>query len=200
MDAIKTIDAGNGVRVHIYQDENPMTPREWDNLGTMVCFHPRYKLGDTGHGFTPDTLQDKLKEPGLVWLSLYLYDHSGISISSGPPSLRKDPNHYPMDPGGWDTSLIGAIFADAETIKREYGDAPDAGERALACLRGEVETYNQYLTGDVYGYVIEDAAGKHLDSCWGFYGEEDAEDEAIHQAEWYAKRTHDREYGYCLTF
>ena len=168
MDAIKTIDAGNGVTVKIYQDDSSMSPREWDNLGTMVCFHRDYNLGDTGHGFTPDTLRDKLKEPGIIWSSLYLYDHSGISISCGAPSLVKDSNHYPFDPGGWDTSLIGAIFCDTETIKREYGDAPDAQERVLNCLRGEVKVYNQYLTGDVYGYMIEDAAGKHLDSCWGF--------------------------------
>ncbi len=179
MEPIKTIDAGNGVTVKIYQDEDPVSPREWDNLGTMVCFHPHHNLGDEKHGFTPGTLAEKVKEPGLVWLSLYLYDHSGISISAGPPSLRKDNNHFPFDSGGWDTSLIGAIFADAETIKKEFGDAPDAGERALACLRGEVETYNQFLTGDVYGFVIEDAAGEHLDSCWGFYGIEDCEHEAL---------------------
>ncbi len=218
MEPIKTIDAGNGVTVKIYQDEDPDSPREWDNLGTMVCFHRDHTLGDEKHGFTPDTLQDKLKEPGLVWLSLYLYDHSGISISCGGPSLRKDNNHYPMDPGGWDTSLIGAIFVDAETIKEEMARPlrlrkgqinPDLApikhitrrvrERVLACLRGEVETYNQYLTGDVYGYVIEDVVGKHLDGCWGYYGGiEYCESEAMSAAAGHVERVHDREYGYCL--
>lgn len=179
MEPIKTIDAGHGITVKIYPDGTPESPREWDNLGTMACFHPRYTLGDRDHGFTPDTLREKLGEPGVIWLSLYLYDHSGISISCGGPSLVRDRNHYPFDPGGWDTSLIGAIFVDRERIKREYGDDPDAWERALARLRGEVETYNQFLTGDMYGYVIEDAAGKHLDSCWGFYGDEYCESEAM---------------------
>ncbi|MFA5186660.1 MAG: hypothetical protein WC551_09310 [Patescibacteria group bacterium] len=218
MDAIKTIDAGNGVRVLLYQDQDPQSPREWDNLGTMVCFHRGYDLGDTGHGFTPETLRDKLAEPGMVWLSLYLYDHSGISISCGAPSLVKDNSHYWFDVGGWDTSLIGAIFVDAETIKREMARPgklrPDGvnheiheikhitkhdRERALNCLREEVETYNQFLTGDVYGYVIEDAAGNNLDSCWGFYGEEDCEDEAMSAAAWHVQKIHDREYGYCIT-
>ena len=34
------------VRLSIYLDESPESPREWDNLGTMVCAHRRYSLGD----------------------------------------------------------------------------------------------------------------------------------------------------------
>ena len=30
----------------IVQDTDPESPRTWDNLGTMVCFHKRYELGD----------------------------------------------------------------------------------------------------------------------------------------------------------
>jgi len=31
----------------IEQDTDPMNPRtDWDNLGTMVCFHKLYDLGD----------------------------------------------------------------------------------------------------------------------------------------------------------
>jgi len=32
--------------VRIRQDVEPMDPREWGNLGTMVCWHRRYVLGD----------------------------------------------------------------------------------------------------------------------------------------------------------
>ena len=39
-------------------------------------------------------------------------------------------------------------------------------------LKGEVETYDQYLTGQVYGFTISEEEGDEdeLDSCWGFYG------------------------------
>jgi len=30
----------------IVADMNPESPREWDNVGTMVCSHRRYNLGD----------------------------------------------------------------------------------------------------------------------------------------------------------
>ncbi len=33
-------------RLKIYQDDNTDSPRSWDNLGTMICFHRRYNLGD----------------------------------------------------------------------------------------------------------------------------------------------------------
>ena len=38
--------------------------------------------------------------------------------------------------------------------------------------------YDQYLTGQVYGYVVEDQERNRLDSCWGFYGIEDVKAEA----------------------
>ena len=30
----------------IIQDVDAEDPRNWDNLGTMICFHRRYSLGD----------------------------------------------------------------------------------------------------------------------------------------------------------
>jgi hypothetical protein len=34
-------------------DDNPIDPREWDNLGKMVCWHGRYNLGDK-HSYSCD--------------------------------------------------------------------------------------------------------------------------------------------------
>ena len=62
-------------------------------------------------------------------------------------------------------------------------------------LKGEVETYDQYLTGDVYGYKVYEVSEcdhghehkNELDSCWGFYGEEDCMDEAKSIVQYYMK-------------
>jgi len=53
-------------------------------------------------------------------------------------------------------------------------------ERAEKHLIGEVKTYDQYVTGDVYGFKLKtvstcDKGHEHkeeeeIDSCWGFYG------------------------------
>ena len=50
----------------------------------------------------------------------------------------------------------------------------------MACiaLKDEVEVYDQYIRGDVYGFIIEDLQGNNVDSCWGFYGWEAAAEQA----------------------
>ncbi len=32
--------------LRIYRDEHADSPREWENMGKMVCWHRRYTLGD----------------------------------------------------------------------------------------------------------------------------------------------------------
>jgi len=46
--------------------------------------------------------------------------------------------------------------------------------KALKIAQGEVETYDQFLRGEVYGYKIDEDG----DSCWGFYGVEDCLEDA----------------------
>lgn len=54
---------GKDVAVLIQLDEYPKSPREWDNLGTMVCFHRDYKLGDPCNYKCPqDFFADLIKE------------------------------------------------------------------------------------------------------------------------------------------
>ena len=151
--------------VKVVQDDNPMNPRtEWDNLCTMVCFHRRYNLGDMNHGFTPDSIREYLSEnkKTVFWKPLYLYDHSGITISTGPFSCP------------WDSGQVGYIFVERDRFLKEFGFkrmSKKAKERLEVLLTGEVEDYDNFLTGEVYGYMVEDETGDVIDSCWGFNGE-----------------------------
>ena len=43
---MKNIIENEKYKLEIFDDLNPCSPREFDNLGTMVCFHRRYNLGD----------------------------------------------------------------------------------------------------------------------------------------------------------
>lgn len=45
--------------------------------------------------------------------------------------------------------------------------------KARKILQQEVETYNDYVSGNVYGYTITQDGGDELDldSCWGFFGD-----------------------------
>ena len=84
--------------------------------------------------------------------------HSGVWLS-----LR---HSFDCDPGGWDTSHVGAVLVSKE-------EWPDRA-KAIEAAEGLVETWNQYLSGDVYGCVVEyyDKKKQQIDhdSCWGFYG------------------------------
>jgi hypothetical protein len=207
-------------RVRIVTDSDYENPRDWEcHAGRMICWHPRYNLGDDHEYGDPakfqrelaceadDDLEEKLDRldndvwealynrayengcddydsraeyanrfvrpridklidaamEGCVILPLYLMDHSGITMSVGPFAC------------GWDSGQVGWIICDKETIDRDFNGDRDLAEK---CLLAEVMTYDQYLTGDVYGFIVEERdeddegeeAWEHVDSCWGFYG------------------------------
>lgn len=188
MDA-ETIDY-KGYTLHIQYDD-PESPREWDNLGTMVCSHRRYSLGDSHHDYE-QTVQSMLQYSGyvsmpdlikaiednegpIVWLPLYLYDHGGITMyTTGDTSYHQHE--------GWDSGTVGLIYVSRAKIRKEYGVkhvSPQLLQRVIFYLKGEVTTYDEYLTGQVYGYTIDDPDGEEIDdSCWGFYGMSYCIDEA----------------------
>jgi hypothetical protein len=148
----------------------------------MVCRHREYKLGDEEPS---DRFQDI---PTLarfcagtsgIWMPLYLLDHSGLWMRTGK---------FHEDTGGWDTSLVGIIFVTKQGIIDEFGDdSPESRELAAKLLQSEVETYNQYLSHDVYGYVVEDDEENNVDSCWGFFGWEYAKEEAKRALHYYVE-------------
>jgi hypothetical protein len=164
MSAIETIEY-KGYTIKTYQDEDAESPREWDNLGTMTCFHDRYNLGDK-HNMAVEELIETAKRPDVIALPLVLLDHSGLWMRVGR-SFREDP-------GGWDTSRVGYIWVDYATIRKEYNIkhiTDKIKEKVRGILENEVKTYSDYLEGNVYGYNVEDSDGDIHDSCWGYFGD-----------------------------
>lgn len=137
----------------------------------MVCFHSRYDLGDDHDidhndydGF--DEMEEAIMrdEKPLVIEPLYLYDHSGITISTEPFGCR------------WDSGQVGFVYITQENID-SYGLViggeetwNDYLQRLSLRLRNEVKIYDDYISGEVYHYMIEDEDGDVVDSCGGFYG------------------------------
>lgn len=190
-----------------------LNPRkEWDNFGTMTCWSRHFLLGDE-HKF-PDVrsfLMDIAKnlDPDFdadadhtkeylfsifdeytYNLPLYLYNHSSLAISSVPFS----------DP--WDSGQCGYIYVPKGQASSEYNHAEHSDGYseealrtwALSLLKAEVDTYNAYLQGDVWGVCFETyydarrpedtgpvwvrfhSANKLNieESVWGYYGENEA--------------------------
>jgi len=154
--------------LNISIDESPESPREWDNMGTMICSHRRYDLGDKHEiNFDDYSGWDEAKKAIIkkydvaVILPLYLYDHSGITMATTPFSCR------------WDSGQVGFIVVSKKKLREEYSVKRITKkhiEKVTTYLKGEVETYDTYLRGDVYSFEVTDKEGNHIDSCSGFYG------------------------------
>ncbi|MDI3258402.1 MAG: hypothetical protein QJR02_01765 [Sinobacteraceae bacterium] len=174
----ETVDVSPATRyrIELVADDQAESPREWDNVAEMWCWHRRYNLGDRKPRYSEDFaasadgIRELIEDQGdevLAIRPLFLYDHSGITISTKPFSCR------------WDSGQVGWVFVRASKADSEG----KSGDRAWAeaMIEGEVETYDQFLRGDVYGYRLFretlDVDGEvedddELASCWGFYGED----------------------------
>lgn len=182
MEPIKTCEK-DGKILRIYQDEFPENPREWDNLGTMLCFHKRYKLGDETDlksvDFSSwDEIEEYLfKEKGaVIALPLYLYDHSGLYMKVGSWHGLLSQGHAEFDSG-----QVGFIYTTGERIRKEFDKkriTEKLIDKAEEILRQEVKGYAQYLGGDIYFYQVlqpekcptcGNVEDKVLDACGGYY-------------------------------
>lgn len=179
-----TYAVGNA-KIHIRRDSDPLNPRtEWDNAWTWYSNSSRHFFDrENGKALTlSDILPDDYRDEDhlnetldeavlrnnhelLDAVKIYMYEHSGVTVSLGSFS----------DP--WDSG-VGAVAVITRKKAEECwpdlkGDDEKLKEAAYNCLKSEVETFDRYLQNEVYGYVVESEDGEG-DSCWGFY--EDPED------------------------
>jgi hypothetical protein len=166
-------------RVRIVQDQDAQSPRENDNLGTMACWHRRYKLGDVQPLETPAEYIESLPK-GSIILPLFLFDHSGITISTSSERFRA------QDSAGWDWGKVGIIHVSPQQMRENFLTkrlTAKHRETATQVLISEVEEYDTFLTGECYGYIVEEAEvddefededeeieWERVDDCWGFLG------------------------------
>lgn len=141
-----------GCTVRIMQEEDPSfgDPRDADNLGTMVCWHPDYVLGDeqiggsrgavktafeTERGRTDFESMEQIERylrvarGAVVVLPLYLLDHSGISMSAGSNTVGRGDTAIPGggsdswgNSRGWDTTMCGFIYTTKDRIRELCGE------------------------------------------------------------------------------
>lgn len=159
--------------VEVTQDTDPISPADWDNLGEIVySVHSRYVLG------TKSATQGELKDIArqieigtLIGLPVYAYIHGDVKIRAA------DSNPFSCP---WDSGQSGFVYAPREQVFREYGGkrmTKRIREAAKNLLRQEVETFSQYLEGDVW-VITHWKDGEVEDCCGGYYGYEYAVQEA----------------------
>ena len=166
---MKNIIENEKYKLEIFDDLNPCSPREFDNLGTMVCFHRRYNLGDETELKSSDfssweELENYLykEENALIAIPVFMYDHSGLWINTTGFSCP------------WDSGQVGYIYVSKEKVRREYSCkriSKKLKEMIREILCSEVDLYNDYLSGNVYGFTLTDKENaEEIDSSCGFYG------------------------------
>jgi len=190
-DAIKTF-MHNGLTVKIHHDTDPVNPiKDYDVLSTLLCWHRRYDLGhERIEQMTAKEVIRRYRNVGekvLAILPLYLYDHSGITMNTTGFSCGWDSGQV-----GWavvtrtSAEAMGCVGVHHNHVRNADGthtaveDGTWDKARLEEGIRQDVESYDHYLTGECYGYVIEGRDGDELASCWGFLG--DMESNCVEEA------------------
>lgn len=175
------------------QSDSAENPREWDNLGTFVCFERNSSGADETHndpeqyliemieqfndGFE-QRLIDKDESLSLdvlleiaanhyVILPVYKYEHSGVAYSTTPFSCR------------WDSGQTGFIYAAKDKLRKDYDWKRITNARRKEVegwLAGEIKVFSQWANGNVYGFQLyyhdvekPYSSVEAQDSCSGFY-------------------------------
>lgn len=169
MSAVETIDLGRGLHACIYHDADVERPFADDDDVQIVVLHCRYIDPSRAEcGRDPDEVAAWGRENAPEWFTipLFLYEHSGTAYRVG----YCNPFHC-----RWDSGRVGII-----ALRRErWGSGCDPDDKLLAYAQSIAETYAEWANGECYGYVISDAGGKELDSCWGFIGFDAVREEAV---------------------
>ncbi len=169
--------------VHIvYDPEGGWDPREGDNLMEIMHWHRRYDFGERAPdhlGSIEDVHKWLKKEYKAVnILPLMIYDHSGVTLWVGDDMPRGIPGEHV----GWDTGQVGFIYTTPERI--ELLGTPK--NRVDELLRAELKEWDDYMNGNIFGFVIEDADGHELERGGGFIGDPKyALEEADGWIKWY---------------
>jgi hypothetical protein len=162
-------DVGN-YRIKIYNDTDPKQPENENDDAFLVYGHRDFTVLRDGFNARDvfEGVERKKTYKGYWVFKVYAYIHGGVALSVGS-------HNFPD--ARWDVSMNGFAL-----VKRQKGYYIE--EKALILAKSIVEEWNQYLSDDVYGYKIfnlglDGKKGDEVDSCWGFYGEDECMSEAV---------------------
>lgn len=151
------------VPIKIYRDLSPTNPRNFDNLGIMACSWGKRKLGDREINRKDylnwgEVKTDIVNNNNVAEIyPLHAYEHGLTRIKIGSFGGRLPQGHVRFD-----SAKVGFIYTTQERVNEMGVDNDRVGQ----ILRREVDIYDNYLSGQVYGFVVDDTG----EGRWGFYG------------------------------
>ena len=185
-----------GYRIELVVDQDAQSPDDWEDPACVIVTTRNRYFEHVPKGWDLDSIRDESKQRGAFRIyrrngvnwrvyPLYMYAHSGVALSISRQGQFSDP---------WDSGQVGFICINHKELKNNRATT------SIEAAKGYVETWNQYLSGDVWGYIVssldnsvqctcaidESECGRHgetlsyveLDSCWGMYGKEYCQKEA----------------------
>jgi len=180
-------------KLKIERDEFGESPDSWQDTNIFLVYDHR-QFDVKRKGFEPRAIYDHLNAKEIIvknergdeletyqddldpkYEDYYIfgvdaYIHSGVVLS------LTDDRDFPDRQ--WDVSTTGYILAS----KQEYKDE-EIARNGAKCL---IDTWNQYISGDVWGYQVvkettcnccNNTKEEFVDSCWGFYGLEECKEQ-----------------------
>lgn len=185
MDSIHD-ESYKGFTIKIYPDDSAENPRQmFDHLGTItMCNIPHRSIDLTEkHAVTleePRGTVSDLKPGYFQYRCLRFFNDVALALPLWYSSRGIAADDYPLSSKDNDDPA-GFIYVTKTKMREEYGnlaETPEALDQARICLVGEIEELAAYLSGECYGYQITrediDEGDPIIDSCWGYYGLDDA--------------------------
>lgn len=148
-----------GHSIDIYQDENYQSPDDWgDEEVFLVHYHKDFEVRRDDIVSKDEMIKwyngekiELTKQYHIFLVKAYI--HSGVVLA-----LEKSGRIFPDEQ--WDVSRCGCVLVSKKTAKIKA--------KAYKLAEGLIETWNDNLSGNVFGYMVDDK-----DGCWGFYGDYD---------------------------
>ena len=180
--AIETFKLENGVYIEIEHDQDCDSPYDGDDGIKIVILHRNYTNPNKDVGTTADEVLEWCKDNAREWFitNLFMYEHGNVALRAGERNPFGDP---------WDSGQVGIVALK----KSEWGKGKgERNAKRLEYAKNAAEHYGQWMNGECYGFIIKNADDEELDSCWGFIGMDDVEQEARASAEHYVKEEGER--------
>jgi len=175
-----------GFEIKVEREHYPEDPRYfYDYAGRIATYN------DSHVGFNECELIGATAKNGyLSWSSELKWYIFNVKMHAILPLYESNGIYSTESVQG---NQIGFIYMPKDRFKERYfnqdcipdiykKDNPDITIRQVCeiILKGEVETFNDYKNGEVYGWTIE--FPEETESCWGYYGEDHEKSGVIESA------------------
>lgn len=156
-------------------------PNEFHSAPEFIDFH----LGEGSFDrYRADCLHKKM---GVVQFADYLCDllntRKGI-VAFPILSQEHSSIHYYLGRSidRWEGSIAGFAWVEKSKLYTEYSVSKISAkllERMKKYVSSELDMYNKWVNGEVFGYQLIGADGNFKDSCYGFYENDDDLDDLL---------------------